>query len=99
VEFTLADGRPAKLELLDVAGRALMFRQVGSLGPGHHSVDLSSGGALPPGIYFLRLTQGRDEVRARATVLRCRPPRLQGMFDLIHGVVIRGGLTVPPKSQ
>jgi hypothetical protein len=70
VEFALGDGSPAQLELMDVAGRTLTTKQVGSLGPGAHSLDLSMGGALRPGIYFLRLRQGRSEVRARAAVLR-----------------------------
>ena len=33
-------------------------RAVGSLGPGRHTLDLSNGRAVAPGIYFLRLTQG-----------------------------------------
>jgi len=70
VEFALRDGSPARLELVDVAGRVLITRQVGSLGPGTHALDLSEGGALRPGIYFLRLTQGGSEVRARVAVLR-----------------------------
>jgi hypothetical protein len=70
VEFSLRDGSPASLELMDVAGRALASRQVGTMGPGRHSLDLSDGRALAPGIYFLRLTQGGSEVRSRAAVLR-----------------------------
>ncbi len=70
VEFTLPDGSPARLELMDVAGRALVSQQVGSLGPGRHALDLSSGRPFAPGIYFLRLTQNEREVRARAAVLR-----------------------------
>jgi hypothetical protein len=70
VEFSLRDGSPARLEMMDVAGRVLTSKQVGSLGPGAHALDLSEGGALPPGIYFLRLTQGGREVRARAAVIR-----------------------------
>jgi hypothetical protein len=69
VEFALRDGGPATLELADVAGRVVTSRQVGTLGPGTHSLDFSSGGALRPGVYFLRLTQGTMEVRARAVVL------------------------------
>jgi hypothetical protein len=70
VEFALRDGSPAKLELTDVAGRALASKQVGMMGPGPHVLDLSAGRALPPGIYFLRLTQGVREARARVAVLR-----------------------------
>lgn len=70
VEFALRDGSPARLELMDVAGRVLRSRQVGALGPGTHSLAISDGEALRPGIYFLRLTQGGGEVRARAAVIR-----------------------------
>jgi hypothetical protein len=70
IEFALGDGSAAKLELLDVAGRALASQQVGSFGPGRHVLDLAPGGALTPGIYFLRLTQGGREARARVAVLR-----------------------------
>jgi hypothetical protein len=70
VEFALRDGSPARLELMDVAGRLLHSRDVGSFGPGTHALDLSAGRVLRPGMYFLRLTQGGREARTRATVLR-----------------------------
>jgi hypothetical protein len=70
VEFALRDGSPARLELLDVAGRANVSKPVGAMGPGRHSLDLSNDRALSPGIYFLRLKQGGREVRARVAVLR-----------------------------
>jgi hypothetical protein len=70
VEFALRDESPARLEMMDVAGRVLASRQVGTLGPGYHSLDLSDGGSVRPGVYFLRLTQHGSEVRARAVVVR-----------------------------
>ena len=70
VEFALRDGSPARLELMDVAGRVLTSKQVGTLGPGTHTLDLAEDGALRPGIYFLRLTQGGSEARTRVAVLR-----------------------------
>jgi hypothetical protein len=70
VEFALRDGSPARLDLMDVAGRQLASRQVGTLGPGRHALDVSDGRALPPGIYLIRLTQNGREMRARAVVLR-----------------------------
>lgn len=70
VEFSLRDGTTAKLELLDVAGRLLASKEVGALGVGTHSLLLSEGGVVRPGVYFLRLTQGGSEVRSRAAVLR-----------------------------
>lgn len=70
VELTLRDRSPARLELLDVVGRRLLARHVGSLGPGAHVLDLSEGRALGSGIYFLRLSQAGEEVRARAVMIR-----------------------------
>jgi hypothetical protein len=69
VEIALRDESPARLELMDVAGRALVTRQVGAMGPGDHSIDLA-GRSMPPGIYFIRLTQAGTQVRARIAVLR-----------------------------
>ncbi len=37
VAFTLPNAEPARLELIDVSGRRLAARDVGSLGPGRHS--------------------------------------------------------------
>lgn len=70
LEFTLPDASPARLELLDVAGRRLVTRHVGSLGAGTHVLDLSEGVALGSGIYFVRLHHAGAEVRARAAVIR-----------------------------
>jgi len=70
VKFTLRDGGPARVELMDVAGRVVSTRQVGGLGPGTHALDLPEGGTLRPGIYFLRLTQRGSEVRGRAAVMK-----------------------------
>ena len=70
VEFSLRDGSQARLELMDVAGRLLQARQVGTFGPGIHALDLTAARALQPGIYFLRLTQGGSVARARVAVLR-----------------------------
>jgi hypothetical protein len=70
VEFTLKHPGPARLELLDVAGRVLASAQVGTMGPGRHSADLAGGKTLLPGIYFLRLSQGGSEMRTRVAVTR-----------------------------
>jgi hypothetical protein len=70
VDLTLRDASPARLELMDVAGRTLASEPVGAMGAGTHSFEFAGGKALPPGIYFLRLSQGRSEVRTRVAVLR-----------------------------
>jgi hypothetical protein len=69
-EFALLDGSPARLELIDVAGRVVSAQQVGALGPGTHVLDLPQSAPLRSGVYFLRLAQGGHEVKARAAVLR-----------------------------
>jgi len=69
--FSLADHRPAALELLDVAGRRVLGREVGSLGPGTHTLRLDTPGApLPSGLYFLRLAQDGRTQSAKVIVTR-----------------------------
>jgi pre-peptidase len=58
VFFTLATGEPATLALYDVGGREVVRREVGALGPGLHSVNLTRDASVRAGIYFLRLSQG-----------------------------------------
>jgi len=68
--FSLPDDSPATLELLDVSGRRLLVRDVGTLGAGSHVLSLAEAGALPAGIYLLRLTRGPASVTARAAIVR-----------------------------
>jgi trimeric autotransporter adhesin len=70
VAFTLAGSRPATLEAFDLAGRRVRSRSVGGLGPGEHVVDLDPAGALPTGLYLLRLEQGGRALTTRAVRLR-----------------------------
>lgn len=70
LEFTLEDASPARLDLVDLAGRVLTTTHVESLGPGTRGMDLSSGQALSPRIYFLRLTQNGHEARTKVAVIR-----------------------------
>ena len=67
-EFTLGDAGPARLEVADVGGRMLSSWNVGALGAGAHTLDLA-GRDLPAGVYFLRLTQAGNAVRARVAIL------------------------------
>ncbi len=70
VEFTLPNDAPASLELLDVAGRVLARREVGSLGPGVHRLGLATGMTLPTGVVFARLSSHGEVRIARAALLR-----------------------------
>lgn len=69
VRFALPIAAPARLELVDVSGRRVVAREVGSLGAGRHAVDLAAGRRLPSGLYLVRLSQGGDLRVARVVVL------------------------------
>jgi len=69
IHFSLVSTAPASLEMLDLAGRVVRAREVGSLGPGPHVVHLGDGARIRPGIYMLRLVQGEKVRHARAVVL------------------------------
>jgi hypothetical protein len=70
VVFALESAAPARLEMLDVAGRRVLAREVGMLGPGQHVLRLEEAASLPAGIYVLRLTQSGREVVTRAALVR-----------------------------
>lgn len=70
VSFTLPDARPASLEVIDIAGRVVLSREVGALGPGHHRLDLSASRAWRPGIYLLRLRNPERSVTRKIALLR-----------------------------
>jgi hypothetical protein len=69
VEFALAKPGPARLELLDIAGRRVIEREVGSLGVGRHLAHLAHEVQLAPGLYVVRLSQGGSTATRRVCVL------------------------------
>ncbi len=69
VAFSLADAQPATLELLDLAGRRLRARAVGTLGAGRHSISLGTTATLPPGMYLVRLQCGERSLIVKGVVL------------------------------
>lgn len=68
IDFALPDGGPARLELVDIAGRMVESSPVGSFGPGRHSFVIDR--ALRPGIYLARLSHGQDQARMKFAVTR-----------------------------
>lgn len=70
VEFSLPDGAPASLELLDVAGRRLWRDDVGRLGAGDHFVTIDPTSGLRPGIYLIRLERSGESRVARVGIVR-----------------------------
>ena len=69
VSFSLPASGSARLELLDMSGRRVVVRDVGSLGAGRHTVRLTAEHALAPGLYWLRLAQATRRQTVRVTVL------------------------------
>ena len=69
VALALPSGASARLELLDVSGRRVLAREVGSLGAGRHTVNLAEGQGVLAGIYWVRLTQGPSQQRQRVAVV------------------------------
>lgn len=69
LELTLVSAAPARLEVMDVAGRRLASREVEG-GPGAVTLRLDAAAGLAPGLYWLRLTQDGRDARARLLVLR-----------------------------
>jgi hypothetical protein len=70
IAFTLTSAEPASIELYDLAGRLVLAREVGSLGPGAQSVRLETRGHLAAGVYTVVLRQGTQLAKARAVLLR-----------------------------
>lgn len=70
VAFSLPSAAPATLELLDVSGRRLLVREVGSLGAGRHLLRLADRATVAAGLYWLRLRQGGRALSTRAAVVR-----------------------------
>jgi hypothetical protein len=69
VSFTLPVATPATLRLIDVAGREVRRREVGTtVGP--QRVNLAEGHVLPMGVYAVQLTQGARTVTTRVSVVR-----------------------------
>ncbi len=70
VVFALPSSAPATLEMVDVGGRRVAGREVGSLGAGRHVVKLGNAHAVPAGVYWIRLTQGGQTLTTKAAVIR-----------------------------
>ena len=70
VHFSLPDAASAQLEILDITGRRIALRQVGTLGPGDHILPLGLTRRIEPGIYIIRLTRKDGRLTRRAVVLR-----------------------------
>ena len=68
LDLTLPDDSPARVELLDVAGRVLRSQLV--QGAGAHAISFADLGALAPGLYFARISHPRGGATTRVVVSR-----------------------------
>jgi hypothetical protein len=62
VAFTLSGISPARLDLVNVAGRSVGSMDLSSYGPGRHIVNFAAGRKVAAGTYFLRVTQNGKTV-------------------------------------
>lgn len=69
VRFSLAREATASMELLDVSGRRLLLRDLGTLGPGRHAVELATADRIPSGLYFVRVRSGTQSRSMRVAIL------------------------------
>jgi hypothetical protein len=69
VRLTLADDSPAELEMFDISGRRVLDRSLRDA-PGEHTIALSPGQRLAPGIYLLRLSQHTERATMRVVITR-----------------------------
>lgn len=70
VEFSLPSSGSASLRVFDIAGRAVVMREVGELGAGRHQIRLDGGAALKAGAYVMQISQGGRMVTRRGVIVR-----------------------------
>lgn len=69
VELSNATEGEVSLEVLDVAGRRLLARDLGTLAPGRHSATVDVGARARAGVRFVRLRQGEETRSLRVSVV------------------------------
>ena len=71
VAFSLAEGGETSIELIDLAGRRVLNRDLGDVDPGPHTVRLDAGGPhLASGLYFIRMHHAGHVLSKKAVLGR-----------------------------
>jgi len=71
VAFSLAGTGPARIDLIDLAGRRVLSSEVGGMGPGSHVLSWSREvSRLAAGMYILRLTEGGRSLTSKVVLER-----------------------------
>ncbi|HTO92645.1 MAG TPA: T9SS type A sorting domain-containing protein, partial [Candidatus Sulfotelmatobacter sp.] len=68
--FSLPEAQTASVELVDIAGRSALKRELTGLTAGRHVTSLDELSGLPPGFYVVRLQAGQRSVTRRALLVR-----------------------------
>jgi hypothetical protein len=69
LSFSLATRAPARLELLDVAGRRVLARDLVPSGAGPQLLDLGSSAGFRAGIYLVRITQSGRKINGKVAIV------------------------------
>jgi len=70
VAFAVPEAGPARLELIDVAGRSVLALELSSPGAGAFEASLGRDAAIHPGTYWLRSSQAGHQTASRVVILR-----------------------------
>jgi hypothetical protein len=71
VSFSLPDDAPATIEVLDLGGRRILQRGVGSMGAGSHVLRLTGTSQnLPSGLYIVRLSRAGKRLTSKFSVIQ-----------------------------
>ena len=70
IMYSLESWAPARIELVDVAGRSVLQRDLGSPGPGQHALVLAPAAGTRTGVYVVRLTQAGHSVTSKMVLRR-----------------------------
>ena len=70
IAFTLSHAEPAKLEVLDLAGRRVAAQDLSAAGAGRHVIAVTPQRALDPGVYLVRLSGAEGSRTAKVSVMR-----------------------------
>lgn len=65
IQYSLDSWAPARIELLDIAGRHVLERDLGAPGPGSYAIDLEPAPGIRTGLYIVRLTQDGRSVTSK----------------------------------
>jgi hypothetical protein len=70
IRLSLASSEAATLEVLDIAGRSVMKRNLNKFEAGVHEMSVTFDRRPEPGIYMVRLSQGMESVSSKLSVLK-----------------------------